>query len=54
LGHFSTGEAAFFILLLITASIIGAFTGRFMNTATTLLGRISYHHKAKLFEGEKR
>ncbi|WP_297535638.1 hypothetical protein [Thermococcus sp.] len=51
---YSWGEIEFFFGLLVAASLIGAFAGRFMNTATTLFGRISYHYKAKLFEDEKK
>ncbi len=51
---YTKSEAGFFLALLIVASVIAAFVGRFMNTATTLLGRISYHNKAKLFEDKKK
>jgi len=51
---YTKSEAGFFLALLIIASLIAAFAGRFMNTATTLFGRISYHNKAKLFEGKKK
>ncbi|WP_457742567.1 hypothetical protein [Thermococcus sp.] len=51
---YSWGEIGFFIGLLLVAAFIGAFAGKFMNTATTLLGRISYHYKAKFMEDEKK
>ena len=51
---YSWGEVEFFFGLLFFAAFVAAFFGRFMNTATTLFGRISYHSKAKLFEDEKK
>jgi membrane protein DedA with SNARE-associated domain len=51
---YTKSEAGFIVALLVIASLIAAFVGRFMNTATTLLGRVSYHNKAKLLEGEKK
>jgi len=51
---YSWGEIEFFFGLLVGASLVGAFAGKFMNTATTLFGRISYHSRAKLFEDEKK
>ncbi|NJE49037.1 hypothetical protein [Thermococcus sp. 9N3] len=54
LGRYSWDEAGFFVGLLVVASLIGAYTGRFMNTATTLFGRIGYHYWAKLFEDKKK
>ena len=52
LGHYTTGEVALFLGLLIVASLIGAFAGRFMNTATTLASRIRYTYWSKMFEGK--
>ena len=54
LGHYTTGEAALFLGLLIVASLIGASAGRFMNTATTLASRIRYTYWSKMFEGKDR
>jgi len=54
LGHYSWDEAGFFVGLLVVASLIGAYAGRFMNTATTLFGRIGYHNRAKFLKDEKK
>ena len=54
MGHYGWDEAGFFVGLLVVASIIGAFAGKFMNTATTLFGRKGYHYKAKFLEDEKK
>ncbi|WP_297551358.1 hypothetical protein [Thermococcus sp.] len=54
LGRYSWGEVGFILGLLIVASFIGAFAGKFMNTATSLFSRISYHYKAKFMEDEKK
>nr|WP_240922853.1 hypothetical protein [Thermococcus sp. Bubb.Bath] len=51
---YTKSEAGFFVALLVVASLIAAFAGRFMNTATTLLSRVGYHNRAKLFEGKKK
>jgi hypothetical protein len=53
-GAFTGEEAAFIVGLLIAASIAAAFAGRFMNTALSVLSRVSYHNRAKLFEDEKK
>ncbi|WP_297073564.1 hypothetical protein [Thermococcus sp.] len=54
LGRYSWGEAGFFVGLLVVASIIGAFAGKFMNTALQLISRVSFINRAKLFEDEKK
>ena len=54
MGHYTWDEAGFFVGLLVVASIIGAYAGRFMNTATTLFGRIGYHYRAKFLEDKKK
>jgi len=54
MGHYTWDEAGFFVGLLVVASLIGAYAGRFMNTATTLFGRIGYHYRAKFLEDKKK
>ncbi|WP_297477301.1 hypothetical protein [Thermococcus sp.] len=53
-GFFTPGEAAFIVGLFIVASIIAANFGKFMNTATSAISRISYHNRSKIFEDEKK
>ena len=54
LGHYSWGEILFFVGVLIAASAVGVFAGRFMNTTLGLLSRLGYTSKAKFMEDEKR
>ncbi len=51
---YSWNEAGFFIGLLITASIIAAFAGRFMNTMLQLASRLSFINRSKFLEDEKK
>ncbi|WP_297501867.1 hypothetical protein [Thermococcus sp.] len=51
---YKMNEALFFIGLLVVASLVAVYAGRFMNRALTLLGRVRYHYRAKLLEDEKR
>ena len=53
-GFFTPSEAAFIVVLFIVAAILAAFAGRFMNTSTKTLSRLSYINRAKLFEGKKK
>jgi hypothetical protein len=54
LAGYNLDETLFFIGLLLVASLIAAYAGKFMNTATTLLGRVRYHYRAKFMEDEKK
>lgn len=51
---YEMNEALFFIALLVVASLVAAYAGRFMNRALTLLGRVRYHYGAKFLEDERR
>ena len=53
-GFFTPSEAAFIVVLFIVAAVLAAFSGRFMNTSTKTLSRLSYTRKAKLLEDDKK
>jgi len=54
IAGYSWSEIAFFIGLLIVASIIAASAGRFMNTVLQLISRVSFINRSKFLEDEKK
>jgi len=54
IGHFTIREALAFLLIVMIASLIAAYFGKFMNTLTTVASRVGYHYRAKVFEDKKK
>ena len=54
MGRYAWSEVGLFIGLLVVASIIGAFAGKFMNTWAQLITRVSFVNRSKLLEDEKK
>ena len=54
LGRYTWDEAGFFVALLVGASIIGAYAGKFMNTSLQLSSRLSFINRSKLLEDDKK